>query len=510
MPLDPSIPLQARAPEQPNMLALYGQYQNLANGMAQNKLIQQNTANAELSNQTGQQSLATSRNSVLAQAALGIATQGDDQQTTENYQMLIDRYSKLGMIDPKTAQTWASNIPPNSTPADLRMMATKYALAVMSPQATMAATAPQQGPVLNTGAGLQPTTVQPQISPQGGINPQSGALFAAGGAVPLTLSPGQKIGRFGVMGANGVPGTTTVGSTSDPYGNALQPGVPPTPLGQPAQPGQPGQPGQQIPNLSPAGGGTPLQPSMPQQGANANGPGFMPTGLPIGQEQMIKTNQDAYAAAQADVPAGVQRIASLQKAYHALTLINSGPGTGTYNQIRSLISSLAAIPGLTSPNLSPDDTRANYSFADKYLQEYQNRISLGNTAAGINAVSKANPSTDINQGAAMDVTRVNIGAERMAQAQAQIANNPTSYLADASTFARSMDRRAFAADMYSPEQIQKMVSKMANSDEKAKFFKSLGVAQRMGYVTLQQPGEQQPPPPQPSLEQATGLPQTDN
>jgi hypothetical protein len=471
-------------PTQVNPLAAYAQALQVSGAMNQNALFKSRQASGQaflssIDPTTGMpnqpklmQNLAANPNTALTALETSSNAQGLDNATFDTHQKRLtgmnaaamalsaqypdgvpqqavnDEIDRVGPVYGLTAQQMAqAKSSFGADPVANTRVIIRNGIANLTAQEALHASRPGVGNA-NMGGNLIGTTQAPVAA-----GPGAGVITQAGPGLPVTLSPSEKINPQPVMGPDNVPGTQPVGAKFDAYGNLRQPGA----------------------------------------SANAAPAGFTPTALGAGVGQQIETNQTAYNTAQTDLPLAVNRVAGLQKAYTALKQINSGPGSGTWNNIRSTIQSLPVINGFAKPELGEEDSIANYDSARKWMQDYSNRATVGNTAEGLRASQHANASTDISQGASFDVLRTNIGLERMGMAQTRSLQNPQTAIKDAADFATKYDRRAFAADMYTPDQLQKLYDGMGTPGStkqtaaQEKFLRSLAVAKASGQ--LQMPGQ---------------------
>jgi hypothetical protein len=205
--------------------------------------------------------------------------------------------------------------------------------------------------------------------------------------------------------------------------------------------------------------------------------------MSVGTPDAIAADVGKFKTDQFAAQAGQTAVQSLQKAQHALELSNTGRSTeGVHNMYAFLQAQGVSTPGLT-------DSVMNYDLAHKYLLDYaRQQGAAGKTDLQLQTAEGANASTGISQGAALNVIQTNIGRERQKIAQVMEAPNPTGigYGSHASSFSNNTDPRGFAIDSYTPKQVSDMVSKMTPA-EKTKFYKSVGVAQRLKLLNVPPP-----------------------
>ncbi len=505
MPLDPSIPLQAQAPQLNPLQTMLG-VANLRMANAQGGALQQ-TINANratsaayqaatdpttgavdnnklvgilsqnpdaaynlpqviqgintqkqqaLTLSTGQQELAMKHAQVGGQIALGILTNGG---TPADFVQGVQQAVQDGRLDPISAMNSISHASPTFGDQTAFQNYLKTGLASLPPELQASLSKPVLGEV-NTGGGTQFTA----------RNPISGQV-APTGYIANTLSPSEQIARVPTIGPNGQPGTVSQGSIAPP--NLLPPGS-----AAPAAAGGIGN------------GRYPTQASGAASGAPA---GFLPTAqAPADAAASTVTGTGAANALLADQQSAAgsgARVYQLQSALQALQNAGpTGPGTAQKNQIQSFL--LAQTPGDLGkylPGIDPQKI-ASYDEANKYLTQYASAKAAalgGGTDSKLATTLSANASTHISGLAAQDVVKANIGLERMSQAQQdawqQSGLPPSQYSTWAAKFGSTLDPRVFVADQMDPAKVKTMYDRM-QPKEQAQFRAQYNWAVQKGYL----------------------------
>jgi hypothetical protein len=251
---------------------------------------------------------------------------------------------------------------------------------------------------------------------------------------------------------------------------------------------RPGVPGARVaPNYN--GQPNPLLGDIPNPQDGNTPPAASPalTAPPQGQPERVAADVGKFKQDQFAIPGGQQNVQSLQKAQVALEASNTGRSSeGVHNM-------LATMQTLGIPTLGMADSVASYDLAHKYLLDYARKSgAAAHSDLQLQSSEGANASTGINQQAALDVVHTNIGRERQAIAQNMEApQTGIGYGAHTSKFATATDPRGFALDAYKPADLnpddpKSMVGKMTPA-ERAKFYKSAGIAQRLGLLNTRAP-----------------------
>lgn len=168
----------------------------------------------------------------------------------------------------------------------------------------------------------------------------------------------------------------------------------------------------------------------------------------------LNTNDAGYA----------NRSFALKQAITALGNAQTGKGTEGLNSIKSVLLSLAP-EELKKLNLTPDEIRvADRDKANKYLTQYASLFpGAGRSDAGLMTSLTGNASTNINNLAARDVARYALGMERMTHDQLiefnKSGKDSSDYNKWKTGYLTSADPTAFAADLFSPEELKRSIPK---------------------------------------------------
>lgn len=232
------------------------------------------------------------------------------------------------------------------------------------------------------------------------------------------------------------------------------------------------------------GGGTAPAPSGIGPG------GTLTTGLgPAEQAAASATGAGSGAAltqARNNVAGSNTRIFQTQKALDLLAQTATGRGTETRNDV---LGYLSAFPGVKS--LMPQsaiDSVHSYDELNKYLTQAASataqQFGQGTDTKLATALS-SNASTHINNLAAKDVLRANLGLEKTQQAQMasfEASGLPEKdYSSFAAKWATNNDPRAFIADKLSDQERQAMIKSMSDAEKKT-FVGTLRRAVKGGFV----------------------------
>jgi hypothetical protein len=264
------------------------------------------------------------------------------------------------------------------------------------------------------------------------------------------LSPAQATGRMPTVGPDGTPGSVPFSST--------------VPLSL-------------LPPDMQGGGATPGRyPAGP-----ANG-GFIPSGQAPGVAEAATAagqgaGQDLLVDQKANAESG-KRINMLQNAADALSKATTGTGADKLNAVKGVVAMLGG----------PAEGVKNYDEANKYLTQYaqQKAASFGHaTDAQLSAALTGNGNTHISNLAAQDVVKVNMALERMDQARMQAWQSaglpPAQYSQWKSQFGAAMDPRVFVADQMPAPKVGAMVKAM-NAKERETFRQQYNWAVQNGYI----------------------------
>lgn len=376
-----------------NPLAIISGWQDYANKLAQNKLIQQTTANAQLSNQTGQQELATQMTNRHAQVVYGLSNLSDAQlQGGVPLYSALDDELKTGQIDQQRYNVLKGQVDRvtqsgGGTGESYRPLINGLLATTMAgPQAAQF---------------LQGTPVRVDSGPyvqggvEGGIGSASpGALNMTGAQVPVGGPTNSQLATARIPGPPDDQGRpTSIPLPVQPQ--YLRPGVPGGPLAP--------FPGGVRP--PPGAGGTPG--TQPAQAAPGGIPGVNPatgqvvTDLSPGQAGSMQAQKQASTAqgiALTDTDATrPQRMALLQD---ILTQANvpgafTGPDAPGY---KSVMARLGQVPGVVNKEVA-DATTAQDAM-EKAMANYQTLAMRGmiGTNAGLAQTIAGAPHMELSRG----------------------------------------------------------------------------------------------------------------
>ena len=334
-----------------------------------------------------------------------------------------------------------------------------------------------------------------------------------GGPPGASTAPYTGPGMGGVLGAPR-PGASLQGGVPVASINALQPNVgppgPPSPLvpgdvaaimagmrqgaATPAGGTAAAGPAAQAPQggfgtgIGTYGGGAPAPaaappaPSVVQPAAPPSSAAPVPTlgvSAPVGTGERVKADIDAYSKDAAAVTTHQGAINTLQNAYKALQLADTGPGTQNLQAARAFLQSFGIATSATG------DQATQWAEAHKYLMDYaRTQGGMGGTDLQLLASKDSNASTDIPKPAALTVVRNNIAKERMAIAQVQEANDSTGFVDHTKNFSPAQDQRAYQADIMPPAELKQIEAlQKTNPAAFKKFQKSLDIARAHGLIS---------------------------
>lgn len=503
-------------PKPVDPLAQISGYQQLANQVAQNQLTQQQTQNALLANQTGQQELGQKMAMRHAQVMAGLLTLPEGQ-LAGGAQKALDDELATGQLDQQRYNVLKQNIADNANnPTALKQQILSGLIGNLAgPEALKALTPGLQ--MLNIGGQEVPLQTPSQAGMVGGalnISPQAGITIGGGPIINRSLAPGlQDVGGqiVPVGGAAGSPtltrtlppqvedvggakqviggayGTpTSLTKTLTPEGGvALQQQLVKNPDGTYSV--QSGNVGQLYPGVAPKGLSV----------GSGNYPGPQTQNIPVGKTEQIAKNTDQFTTDQQAVPALQTGTQSLGKALDALNAVATGAGTEGLARMRSYAMSLANVllpnqlQQLTGGVNIQDMSRAELT---KYLTDYARQSGLaGRSDAALESAFKANASGEINNAAAQDVVRTNIGRDRQTIA-ATMTSNPQTHNEYKQNFSNTTDPRGFAWDTYTEPQKQQILKEVDphnthDTPEYKKLARAIGNAQKLGMLNF---NKQQP------------------
>lgn len=512
MPIDPNIPLQAKAPDSQNMLTTLLGVQQFKNqqqvgnrlmldtnsSQAVGKAIQRNTGADGNVNYAGVQSdLAKDPN-----ATYGLQAATGTNQTQRGQQILNDS-NQLKLSSDQYAhavQNYGTLLnKPNLSYGDVvdavNQAGKLYGLpndVIKNSIATVPTDETQLKPFIQSrlaglqapGSQLSSMTPKPVLTSDGATykyrdeNPISNPDIV-GDQFDAKLTPGQASQRVPMVAPDGRPG-------SIPFSDTVPQGVLPPAWQQPGQQGggqPPAAPGRYPQGVGGANGIQ--QPAQPQQPRPYQG-GFIPSGQAPGIAESktaaaTGSGQEMLADQKSNGDSGT-RISILQSADAALKGATSGQGSQGLQNLRGALVTW----GLASQ--AQADKVQSYDEANKYLTQYAQRkaSSFGNsTDAQLSAAITGNGSTHISNLAAQDVVKVNLGLERMEQARMQEWTKtglaPDQYSKWKSQFGATLDPRVFIADEMDPKNLKAMFNRM-NPKEMKTFQAQYRWAANNGYL----------------------------
>lgn len=497
-------------------LATLSGWQDLANK-------QQQLQNAKLANQTGQASLAAQMQSRHFSNAASLLTL-DDNQLVPASKQLLDQELANGVIDQQRYDVFKSQIDQagqTGNTSQIRTMARQMMIANM-PAPEQANLLLNKSGMVNIGGQTVPWTQSGAGTPGGSQVQFSGGL--PGQAINNTQSPtyiNAGNANFPVGGGAGAP---IVNQGFAPSLHDTGGAVTPMLNGQPAGPSTPYtlNPGQSTAlqqRLVPDGKGgfevkektigqwnagvaAPGTKGAPPGGplGSGNYPGPPVTSIPQGQPQQLESDQKLYQSDKASVPSLTTGTQSLGKALGALNAVATGSGTEGLAQMRAYASSLGNVLGINTGGLNVQDM--NRAELEKYLIDYARQSgTAGRSDEALNTAFKANASGSINNAAAQDVVRTNIGRDRQSIAAALSAPNPqgAGYSAYKADLATKTDPRGFAWDQYTKGQQDQMIQDAGpkGSTARNKLMKAIAMGQKLQLSTgsaFTQPNVNNAPP----------------
>ena len=385
-----------------------------------------------ISNATGQQGLAANRATALQKVMASIqpstATGPDGAQA--NKVEAITALAPLvasGVIDQKTFDSYAAMDPAS--------FETARRAAVIAGQGGEFAQKANYGTVdtKDIGGALQPTVT----------NPVQQTVEAVGTPIAKTLPPEVKVGGIPQIGADNATYRTSVGEIYDDKGNV-------------------------------------------KPGAGHIQTGLAP-GVEAGASAAATQGVSLYNAAATDAAASVRRVLSLKKALAGINDAQTGANSEGLNELRSTIQTFS--PKVASAlGINPNQV-ASYDEAKKYLTQYAAGTASAygpGTDAKLAAAATGNASTHISQLAAKDVIRVNMGLERMGQAQVaafNAAGQPgglSAFPTWSANWARTVDPRAFMLDVLPKADRLKVLSSLKTVADQRAFLAGKRAAEAAG------------------------------
>lgn len=238
---------------------------------------------------------------------------------------------------------------------------------------------------------------------------------------------------------------------------------------------------------------SPIAASLPPGAAEAS------TAAGAASGQVLAAARARSANFQRDVFPLAQAIPALEK----LGTKGSGPGTETFNHIRSFI--LSNVPGTTEKTF--DDKVKTFDEAKKYLTDFVNQTGNSGTNDKLAAAFAGNPSVGISNAAASDVAKSAMALRRMQQTK-DLSFEDSGLQADQASrhFANGiikiqsydnkgkpveksirinqLDPRAFGVDLMSDKAKKVLLEQLNKNPREMELFNtSLELAQQYGYLT---------------------------
>lgn len=468
-------------PPQPvNPLQIISGWQDYANKVQEGKNMQQQLLNLQLQNQTGQQALGQTMAQRHSQIMAGLSVLPDDQLPGAAGKALDDELA-TGQIDQQRYDVLKNRVTANaSNPSALRADILTGLIGNLAGPQALAALSPQ---VVNQDIGGQ---IVPRVmpSPVQALQGQTNVGFA-GGAINRSLPPGYQETGGQIVPVGGAAGQPTLNRTLTPgESTQLQPRMVQNPDGSFSVVTQ--QIGQWNPGMAPQAGKL----------GGGNYPGPSATAVPLGTQEKLASDQQAYQTDQNRVGALQTGTQSLGKALSALNMVATGAGTEGLARMRSYAVSLGNIAGLDTGGVNVQDM--NRAELEKYLTDYARQSgTAGRSDEALTAAFKSNASGSINNAAAQDVVRTNIGRDRQSIAATMTAPNQqgSGYASHKSNLMLNTDPRGFAWDTYTPQQKAQIVketqgSQGKNSPEYQKLARAVGMAQQLKMLNFSAPQPQ--------------------
>lgn len=449
--IDGSIPLRAgQGVAQPaNPLTQMGQYAGVQNALAQNALIRQSTANAQLQNQTGQvglqqaqQNQATQGSNRIAQQTAGLLSMPQGALTAEAVQNVIQQEVDSGTISPQVAQVHSANIAQAPDEAARRHLLTQYLIGTMAPTQAAGVLGGQNVNIQN-GQSIQPSIARDPL---------------LGGGVTPVGQPTQVYPSRAEL-ANRVPvGANPDGSPK--FGPAAS--VTPDNLAGPA--------------ASPLGTGR-----LPDALRNPNAPprvadgGTVTTGVgPAKAAAFATTGTDSAKAFQDIAAAGVQaqsQTATLSNMLADTSQFPTGPGQDKIKNFQAVMQRFA--PGIASAfGIKPDSIAANESF-DKFAAQLANAQGAGSDAR-LAVNQSANPSSHLTPAGVDMILRQLQGNSDYLSARAKLASaypDQTNRAGFEANTGANLDPRVFQYSRMTPEQKTTFFGSMKDTGPFKKSYK---------------------------------------
>lgn len=205
-----------------------------------------------------------------------------------------------------------------------------------------------------------------------------------------------------------------------------------------------------------------------------------------GQSGTLLANDRANAA---DFNRQIFPLTQAIPALEALGKKGTGPGAEEFNQVKSFLQTLG-IPGFDQNKIKTFDE------ARKYLVDWINANSSGQTNDRLAAAFSSNANVGISNAAAVDVAKAALAIRKLKQAQVlafEATGKPESeYSRWASTWNKSQDPRVYGFDQMKPEQ-RAAVIKSLPAAKRAQFMLDVQKAEDMGLISAPQSAAPQQP-----------------
>lgn len=205
-----------------------------------------------------------------------------------------------------------------------------------------------------------------------------------------------------------------------------------------------------------------------------------------GQSGTLLANDRANAA---DFNRQIFPLTQAIPALEALGKTGTGPGAEEVNQVKSFLQTLG-IPGFDQNKIKTFDE------ARKYLVDWINANSSGQTNDRLAAAFSSNANVGISNAAAVDVAKSALAIRRLKQAQVlafEATGKPESeYSRWASTWNKSQDPRVYGFDLMKPEQRGAVIKSMP-AGKRAQFMLDVQKAEDMGLISAPQSAAPQQP-----------------
>lgn len=498
-------------------------WQDYANKVATNAQIKQQTENAKLENQKGQQELGSTMTQRHNQIMFGLSML-PDQELPGAVKTALDKELADGNIDQQRyanavqqLQATGNNpaaIRKNITSGLVSNLAGPQALAALTPKIDDTNVGGQMVPRVTPSAVDQLNGTVGVANAPGAINrsiaPQylnaGDAQVPVGGANPTPVitqgtSPEQRNSLVNYTDPNtGMAGLARQGQ----LGGMVQSG-----LGQgqgqagPAQANQPPPPGGY--RLPGSGTQTP-QPGGPMGTGGQGQGGLLSNGPVVVNPQAIQSQADTYKnfnEARDAQPLLKTSEQTLLRVHQELQNVTTGPGTDVLQKYRNYISTLNGVMG---GKISATDISAgNYDELNKDLNQLVAQAGSGAKFVGnLDAITHGNPNTLMNRLANSNVTSILLGQNRQKQLEYAMTKDQNSGrdFQQARQSASNLDPRALGLDAMSPQMKAETLKEInANPEAAKKFFRTIAVANKLG-IYNSGPG---PVAPQPSSQPAQGI-----